>query len=185
MIIPELTTDRLRLRPFTMDDVDRVTELLQTPDIAATTLYVPYPYERDDALGWIATHAPAAELGRSLNWAICDRESGEVMGTIGLEITGFHHRGMLGYWLGKPYWSKGITSEAAQAVVRYGFDTVGLHRLEATCMPHNVGSSRVMEKAGMRYEGTLRDYYRKGDGFRDAAMYAVLREDRSGRRLPR
>lgn len=179
MMIPELTTDHLLLRPFTMDDVDRVTALLQTPDIAATTLYVPYPYDRDDAASWIATHAPAAELGRALNWAICDRASGEMMGTIGLEIHAYHDRGMLGYWLGVPYWGKGIMSEAAQAVVDYGFGTLGLHRIEATCMPHNIGSSRVMEKAGMRYEGTLRGYYRKDDGFRDAAMYAILRDDRA------
>lgn len=178
MIIPELTTDRLLLRPFTAADVDRVTDLLQHPDIAATTLYIPYPYERDDAASWIATHAPAAELGHSLNWAICDRASGEVMGTIGLELHGYHRRGMLGYWLGVPYWGRGIMSEAARAVVDFGFDTLDLHRIEATCMPHNVGSSRVMEKAGMRYEGTLRDYYRKGDGFRDAAMYAVLADER-------
>jgi len=176
MIIPELTTDRLLLRPFTMGDVDRVTDLLQRPEIAATTLYVPFPYDRDDAASWIVTHEPAAELGRAINWAICDRETGEVMGTIGLEIQGYHHRGMLGYWLGVPYWSKGIMSEAARAVVRYGLDTLGLHRIEATCMPHNIGSSRVMEKAGMRYEGTLRDYYRKDDGFTDAAMYAILRD---------
>jgi RimJ/RimL family protein N-acetyltransferase len=63
-------------------------------------------------------------------------------------------------------------------VVDYGFAALELHRIEATCMPHNIGSSRVMEKAGMTYEGTLREYYRKADGFRDAAMYAVLRSER-------
>lgn len=178
MIIPELKTDRLLLRPFTMDDVERVTELLQTPDIAATTLYVPYPYTSEDAATWIVTHPYAAELGKALNWAICTLEDGVVIGTIGLDINSYHERGMLGYWLGVPYWGQGFTSEAAKAVVHYGFDELELHRIEATCMPHNVGSSRVMEKAGMSYEGTLRDYYRKSDGFRDAAMYAVLRNQR-------
>jgi RimJ/RimL family protein N-acetyltransferase len=176
--IPTLTTDRLLLRPFTMDDVERVTGLLQTPDVAATTLYVPYPYSSEDAATWIATHPHAAELGQSLNWAICDREDGLVMGTIGIDINAYHNRGMLGYWMGVPYWGQGFTSEAAQAVVDYGFAARGLHRIEATCMPHNIGSSRVMEKAGMTYEGTLREYYRKADGFRDAAMYAVLRSER-------
>lgn len=61
MHFPEITTDRLLLRPFTLDDVDRVTTLLQSPDIAATTLYVPYPYSKDDAATWIVTHKPAAE----------------------------------------------------------------------------------------------------------------------------
>jgi RimJ/RimL family protein N-acetyltransferase len=178
MIIPELTTDRLLLRPFTMDDVERVTELLQTPDVAATTLYVPYPYSSEDAATWIVTHPHAAGLGQALNWAICHRENGLLIGSIGMEISGYHQRGMIGYWMGVPYWGQGFTSEAAQAVVNYGFETLDLHRIEATCMPHNIGSSRVMEKAGMTYEGTLREYYRKDDGFRDAAIYAVLRSER-------
>ena len=176
MMIPEMTTERLLLRPFTMVDVERVTELLQIPDIAETTLYIPYPYSSEDAATWIVTHPAAAEIGRALNWAICQRDDGVVIGTIGIDIESYHRRGMLGYWMGKPYWGHGYTSEAARAVVDYGFNMLTLHRIEATCMPHNVGSSRVMEKAGMTFEGILRDYYRKDDGFRDAAMYAVLKK---------
>lgn len=175
MRIPELTTERLILRPFTMHDVERVTELLQIPDIAETTLYIPHPYSSEDAATWIVTHPAAAEIGRALNWAICQQDA--VIGAIGIDIDRYHSRGMLGYWMGKPWWDKGYTSEAAQSVVDYGFNELNLHRIEATCMPHNIGSSRVMEKAGMTFEGILRDYYRKDDGFRDAAMYAVLKND--------
>lgn len=103
MIIPTLPTTRLLLRSFTSEDIERVTELLQTTGIAKTTLYVPHPYSRDDAASWIATHDPAADLGRALNWAIRDRESGDVQGTIGLDLTMFHQRGILGYWLGLQY----------------------------------------------------------------------------------
>ncbi len=68
-------------------------------------------------------------------------------------------------------------TEVAQLVIRFGFDSLALHRIEAACLPRNVGSARVMEKSGMTYEGILRDYYRKGDHFEDIAMYAILASD--------
>jgi len=176
--IPELTTERLLLRPFTLDDADRVTELLQRPEIAETTLNISHPYPREAAVSWIASHPGTAELGTGFTWAICRRDDGLLMGAIGIHVDVHHERGTIGYWLGVPFWNQGYTSEAARAAVDYGFTDLHLHRIDATCLPHNVASSRVMEKAGMTYEGTLRGYYRKGDDFIDAAMYAILRDDR-------
>lgn len=176
MIIPELTTDRLLLRPLSEADIDRVTGLLQSSEIAETTLYIPHPYSRQDAVTWIGTHASAAELGRELTWAICRKVDGLLMGAFGISIDAYHQRGTIGYWLGVPYWGQGFTSEAAQTVVTFGFRELGLHRIEATCMPDNIGSARVMEKAGLVYEGTLRGYYRKGDHFVDAAMHGRIRD---------
>lgn len=176
MNIPTLTTERLTLRPFTMTDADRVSELLQDPAIAETTLYIPYPYTREDAAMWIAMHPAAAGTGRELIWAIWLREGSNLIGTISMEINAQHCRGALGYWLGVPWWGQGIMSEAANAVVDYGFDALDLHRIEATRMPDNAGSARVMEKAGLAYECTLRGYYLKNGQFLDAAIHARVRE---------
>ena len=175
--IPTLTTERLILRPFAPGDADRVTELLQRPEIAATTLNIEYPYPEGAAASWIASHREAAASGEALTWAICRRDDGVLMGAIGLGIDRRHLRGTLGYWLGVPYWNQGFTTEAVRAVIDHGFSALDLYRIEATYLPDNVASGRVMEKAGMAYEGTLRGYFRKGDGFRDAAMRAVLREE--------
>ena len=177
MIIPEITTDRLLLRPFSEADIDRVTELLQSPEIAQTTLYIPFPYTRQDAVTWIGTHRSAAELGRDLTWAICRKDDGLLMGAFGISIDAYHQRGTIGYWLGVPWWGQGFTSEAAQAVVEFVFRDLGLHRIDATHLPDNIGSARVMEKAGLVYEGTLRGYFRKGDRFVDAAMHGRVRDD--------
>jgi [ribosomal protein S5]-alanine N-acetyltransferase len=174
--IPDLTTDRLLLRPFTAEDSDRVTELLQRPEIAATTLNIEHPYPEGAAASWIASHAGAAEAGEAFTWAICRREDGLLMGAIGIHIDDRHRRGTIGYWLGVPYWNQGFTTEATRAVIDLGFAALDLHRIEATCLPHNVGSSRVMEKAGMTHEGTLRGYFQKEGEFGDVAMYAVIRE---------
>ena len=175
--IPELTTERLLLRPFAPGDADRVTELLQRPEIAATTLNITHPYPEGAAASWIASHPGAAETGEAFTWAIYRREDDLLLGAIGIHIDARHLRGTIGYWLGVPYWNQGVTTEAARAVVDYGFTELELHRIDATCLPRNIGSSRVMEKAGMTYEGTLRGYVQKDGVFEDAAMYAVLRDE--------
>ena len=177
MSIPILTTDRLELRPFSEDDIDRVTELLRAPEIAATTLNIAHPYSRDHAAGWISSHPEAAEAGTALTWAVWLQDDDLLVGAIGMHIDAHNRRGTLGYWLGVPYWSQGYMSEAARAVVEYGFSQLDLHRIEATRMPENIGSGRVMEKAGMNYEGTLRGYFLKDGVFLDAAMYAVIRDE--------
>jgi RimJ/RimL family protein N-acetyltransferase len=102
------------------------------------------------------------------------------MGAISIGLTKAHQRGELGYWLGVPFWNQGYTTEAARCVTAFGFAELGLHRVQATCLPRNVASSRVMEKAGLRYEGLLRGYFRKGETFEDVAMYAVLRSEFEG-----
>lgn len=175
--IPEMTTERLLLRPFVPGDANRVIELLQRPEIAATTLNITHPYPEGAAASWIASHPGAAETGEAFTWAICRREDGLLLGAIGIHIDARHLRGTIGYWLGVPYWNQGVTTEAARAIVDYGFTELELHRIDATCLPRNIGSSRVMEKAGMTYEGTLRGYVQKDGVFEDAAMYAVVRDE--------
>jgi len=63
-------------------------------------------------------------------------------------------------------------SEAATAVARRAFEVLALHRVESSCFPRNIASARVMAKAGLTYEGTLKEYVRKGEVFEDLAMYA-------------
>jgi len=175
--ISELRTERLLLRPFTPADADGIHALLSVPDIAATTLNIAYPYPEGAALDWIATQQEAAEAGHTFRWAITHASDGSLMGSITLGVTGRHRRGALGYWLGVPFWNRGFVSEATRRVITFGFDTLGLDRIEASCYPRNVASARVMMNAGMRYEGTLRWYVRKGNTSEDIAMYAVLRSD--------
>ncbi|HEU0163919.1 MAG TPA: GNAT family N-acetyltransferase [Thermomicrobiales bacterium] len=175
--IPILTGERIVLRPFVAADAPIVQRLLQRPEISATTLNVPYPYPEGTALAWIAGHPEQAALGRGFAWAICRKDDGELMGTIGLGVTPRHQRGTLGYWLGVDYWNQGFTTEAARLVTTFGFEKIGLHRIDAACLPENIGSSRVMEKSGLRYEGTQRGYYRKGDRFLDVAWYAAIATD--------
>jgi [ribosomal protein S5]-alanine N-acetyltransferase len=178
--IPVLETARLRLRPFTLDDAATVRALAGAPEVAATTLNIPHPYPEGAAEAWISTHREAAANANSVTWAIVRASDAVLMGAISIGLTKAHQRGELGYWLGVPFWNQGYTTEAARRVTAFGFADLGLHRVQATCLPRNVASSRVMEKAGLRYEGLLRGYFRKGETFEDVVMYAVLRSEFEG-----
>ncbi|HEV2066213.1 MAG TPA: GNAT family N-acetyltransferase [Thermomicrobiales bacterium] len=175
-VIPRLTTARLRLRPFDMTDADRVHELLAVPDIADTTLNIPYPYPEGAAAAWITGHAQAAREGTSWTWAITRHQDDLLLGAIGMGVVMAHRRGTLGYWLGVPFWGQGYTSEAVRHAVAFGFEDLGLHRIDAECMSRNPASAKVMQRAGMVHEGTFRDYIIKNDSFESIDRYAVIRD---------
>ena len=177
--IPILDTDRLRLRPFVLEDAPTVQWLASDAEVAATTLNIPHPYPDGLAAAWISGHGAAAERG-VFTWAIVRRAGAALMGSITLSVNAQHRRAELGYWLGVPFWNQGYMTEAAHRVTVYGFEQLGLHRVQAACFPRNVASARVMEKAGLRYEGVLRGYARKGDTFEGIAMYAILVTDVEG-----
>jgi RimJ/RimL family protein N-acetyltransferase len=175
---PTLETDRLRLRPFTVDDARLVRELAGAREVAATTLNVPHPYEEGMAEAWIATHAPAYAADEMATFAITLAESAELIGSIGLRIGRSHARAELGYWIGVPHWGRGYATEAARAVIAFGFEELGLNRIYAQHMASNPASGRVMQKAGMRHEGTLRQHVTKFGVRDDIAIYGILASDR-------
>ena len=166
------------LRPFTLDDTGQIQKLLSTPEIAGMTLNVPYPYPEGAAEGWIGTHEQTAADGKGWTWAVTRRSDGVLMGAIGLVVVKEHRRGTLGYWLGVPFWNQGYMSESARSVVAFGFDALDLHRIDAGCLTRNPASARVMEKAGLTYESTARDFIIKHGAFEDVATYALLKTNR-------
>jgi [ribosomal protein S5]-alanine N-acetyltransferase len=178
---PTLTTERLILRPFEPADAPAVRTLAGTREIADTTLHVPHPYPEGAAEQWIATHATRFTAGTLATYAIVGHESSEVVGAVGLAIEPQHALAELGYWVGVPFWGRGYATEAARALVSFGFNAYQLHRVQARHMVRNPASGRVMQKLGMRYEGTHRDAVRKWDRFEDIAVYAVLAADWNAR----
>jgi len=86
----------------------------------------------------------------------------------------------LGFWIGKPYWNQGYCTEAARAVVKYGFEVLGLNRIFSRHFASNPASGRVLQKIGMRYEGTLREAYKKLDKYEDLVCYGLLIKEYHG-----
>lgn len=174
---PTLTTIRLTLRPFRIDDAPSVQQLAGAWEIAETTANIPHPYTDGMAEQWIGTHQGAFDQGESVTFAIVLKSDAQLIGAIGLGLRQVHHLAELGYWIGKPYWGQGYCTEAAKEVLRYAFEDLDLHRIQARHMTKNPASGRVMQKIGMKYEGTLRDSLFRWGRFEDVAMYSVLRDE--------
>jgi RimJ/RimL family protein N-acetyltransferase len=172
---PRLATERLLLRAFVPADASTVERLAGAWQVAETTLTIPHPYPPGAAAAWIETHATGWDSGKRLTLAICVAEPPqELVGAIGLTLAGEHAHAELGYWIAAAMWGRGYATEAARAVVAFGFATLGLHRIHARHFVRNAASGRVMQKIGMRLEGVHRDAYRRWGRFEDAAVYAIL-----------
>ncbi|MBW7932803.1 MAG: GNAT family N-acetyltransferase [Gemmatimonadaceae bacterium] len=174
---PTLTTQRLILRPFTLDDAPAVQRLAGERAVAETTLTVPHPYPDGAAELWIQAHAPKFAEGSEVVFAITSRDDGSLVGAVGLALVPDHAHAELGYWIAVPHWGHGYATEAARAVVDYGFRTLHLHRIQARHFVRNAASGRVMQKLGMRPEGVQRHALRKWGTFEDIALYAILDTD--------
>jgi RimJ/RimL family protein N-acetyltransferase len=174
-----LATEHLILRPFTLADAPAVQQLAGARAVALNTLLIPHPYPDGAAEEWIARHG---ERSDDVNFAITLRQGGDLIGAIGLIVTREHDRAEIGYWIGVPYWNNGYATEAARAVIDYGFARLGLQRIFALYFKRNPASGRVMRKLGMQREGLLRRHVLKWDERIDVEIYAILREEWAGAR---
>ena len=174
--IPEIETERLSLRPFSIDDAAEVRRLAGDRAIADTTLAIPHPYEEGMAEQWIATHSDEFEKDQGVTWAIARRNDSALVGAISLMGMRKGHQAELGYWIGKPYWNCGYCTEAVRAVVRYAFLELGLIRIHACHFSRNPASGRVMLKVGMQHEGCRRQHVVKWGKAEDLELYGILKD---------
>ena len=155
---PVLETTRLRLRPYTEADIAELVRLLGVREVAATTLRIPHPYNEQDGKDFLALLLDHHRL-----WlAITLREGGRQVGGIGLTIDEPHQHAELGYWLGIESWGKGYATEAAQEMLRYGFQDLKLHRIFASHFKHNPASGRTQAvgEDELRAAGFAADLFR-------------------------
>ncbi|MFN3548342.1 MAG: GNAT family N-acetyltransferase [Mesorhizobium sp.] len=103
-------------------------------------------------------------------------DTGSIVGgiSVGNIRRGVAQSGQIGYWMGEPYAGKGLMGEAVGVLSRYCFESLRLHRIEAACIPDNLRSIRVLEKAGFTREGLLRSYLRINGDWQDHYLYALL-----------
>jgi len=174
---PTLETPRLLLRPLTLADAAEVQHLAGVWEVADTTLSIPHPYEAGLAEAWIATLADLYARSEQVVFAITARPDGQLLGAIGLVLRRTYSRAELGYWVGKPFWGRGYATEAATAVLRYGFASLALHRIHACHFARNPASGRVLQKIGMRQEGVARQHVRRWNRYEDLVQYGILREE--------
>jgi len=175
--IPTIECERLILRPFVPEDASEVQRLAGDRAIADTTLNIPHPYKDGMAEEWISSHKGAFAQGQGVTFAVTGKSDGSLLGAIGLMGKTGGHQAEMGYWVGKPYWNMGFCTEAGKAMLKFAFSELGLIRVHASYLSRNPASGRVMEKLGMKHEGTRRHHVRKWDKFEDLELYGILKEE--------
>jgi RimJ/RimL family protein N-acetyltransferase len=170
---PPLADDVVVLRPFSLADVDRVTEACQDPDIQRFTT-VPTPYRRSDALEWISGHEAERAARTGLALAITDTEN-QLIGSVGfVRIDWANDTGEIGYWVAP--WGRGgnAAGRATRLLTAWGMRELGLIRVELKISTHNQTSQRSAEHAGFRWEGVLRSALSHRDERHDLAVFSLL-----------
>lgn len=175
--LPILQTDRLLLRALSMDDAEDVFNYGSNPHVSQ---YVTWNTHRsiEDTQEFIKFALERYQNKQVAPWGMEYKETGKLIGTIDfISWNQKHKTAEIGYVLSEDYWSKGLTTEAAKAVIDYGFSNMDLARIQARCFVQNVGSSRVMEKAGMTFEGIIRKGMYVRGKHEDLKLYAILDDD--------
>lgn len=179
-MIARIETERLVLRALRESDAEAVFKVFG--DDAVTRYYDLATFtDIEQARLLIARMNARNANGDALRWGIVLKENDTVIGTGGFNqfARGWFHAG-IGYDLAQAFWNQGYMTEALRAMVQYGFEHLRLNRTEALVVPGNNASGRVLEKAGFRREGILREYGFWKNRFWDLEMYALLKREWNG-----
>jgi ribosomal-protein-alanine N-acetyltransferase len=173
MPAPTLRTDRLLLRPFTGDDIPELVPLIGAREVAATTRRIPHPYTLADAEEFIKS----SQQGDEINLAVLRQADLRLLGGGILRPDTNHQHAEVGYWIGVAHWGNGYATEAARALVRYGFEVLQLHRIYASHSSNNPASGKVLLKLGMKHEGRMRQHLVKWGEYQDLEFYGMLKDE--------
>lgn len=174
---PTLETGRLVLNELQAGDLPRIVEYAADPGIAQYTLNIPHPYAEKDAIYWLNAVYQGFKEGTQHVFAIRLKPGLEFIGGIGLVITRRFHRAEIGYWVGKPFWNNGYTSEAMKPIIEYGFQKLNLNKIYAIHLQENMASGQVMEKNGMQREGFLKEHVFKKGTYHNVIQYGLTKQD--------
>ncbi len=181
--MPTLETARLCLRELRLEDAEDVFAYASDPLVSRYTAWEAHT-SLDASRAFIHGVVHHHQRNHIFTWGLVFKDNGRLIGTCGLAET--HRRDLraeLGYVLARPYWGHGLMTEATRTIIHFGFARLHFNRIEARCLMANAASARVMAKAGLSFEGVLRQHMFCKGAFQDMKLYAILREDweKSGR----
>lgn len=176
----ELGDTSLRLQSWREEDVaELVTAVRESAEILGRWLPWAHPdYGVSDAESWVAFCQKGWLAGEHFGFAIIDADNGQLIGSMGLSQLGRMHRSAnLGYWVRRSRQGESVAARAAIPVARFGFETLGLIRIEIAVQPDNLSSRRTAEKAGAKFEAICRQRLWVRDRPADAAIYSLIPQD--------
>lgn len=170
--MPEIETDRLQLRQYTLDDLNHLASILSNPEVMRYSPRGAIPKEKvrqvtQEILEFFITHWEKYGFGV---WAVIYKQTNQLIGHCGLNFLPNSPEVEVLYRLDQLYWHQGIATEATKASLRYGFEEVKLNSIVAITAPEHLASRRVMEKAGLKYEKDAHFYNL------DVVYYALARK---------
>ena len=180
---PILECDRIILRKMDRSFADDMFEYASNPAVTKYLTWDVHPNRRFsyNYLGYVNSRYRTGEF---FDWAITMRDSGKMIGTCGFTRFNFSsYSAEIGFVLNPKYWGYSIAPEASRRVIRFGFDTLELHRIEARYMENNIQSRRVMEKSGMTFEGIYRDMMLVRGQFVSVGVCSILRSEFNRNRI--
>lgn len=173
---PVIATERLTLREIFPED-DQAILRLRSNDQVLEYLGRPKMHTLKDAQQYIGALRDTVAAHNAITWAISLPENNALIGTIGYwRIEKEHYRAEIGYALHPDHWRKGYLSEVMQPVLDYGFDTLGLHSIEAKVHPANKASAGLLEKHGFVQEAYFRENFFFNGRFEDSTVFSLLRK---------
>lgn len=175
-----METERLILRHFTLQDAKNVQRLAGDKAIADGTCYIPHPYEDGMAEKWIIEHRGACEKGEQAIFAITTKETNGLIGAVGLMLHKEEFQAELGYWIGRLFWGRGFATEAAQTIIKYGFEKHCLSSIYADCFQWNVASIKVIQKIGMKWKRSFDKYVERRNTIEHVDQYIITPKDKQG-----
>jgi RimJ/RimL family protein N-acetyltransferase len=169
---------RTALRPWRESDIPALVVACQDREISRWTS-VPYPYGESDARGFMLARFDAVMAATAAPFAIVSAEDPDLLlGSVSLmRLVWRHARGEIGYWLARPARGSGHATRAVVAACRWGFEVLGLERIDLLASVENVASQRVAERCGFTREAVLRSYLRGKEGRQDMVAYGLLRDE--------
>ena len=178
-----LQTERLSIRDFNENDSESLFQLYRIPETSQFESWsiVDDETEATEILQFW-TKEQGADPRKGYTLAVELKESATFIGLIGLDRgfsveTDNSRVGFVGFRYFPVHWNKGYATEALSAILSWGFESLGLQRIHSGCMVENAASARVLEKAGMRHEGTTRQSFPIDDVWYDYHIYGILRTD--------
>ncbi|SRR6266536_4555917 len=175
--LPELITNRLKLRKIELGDVSSLLKYANNKNISDQIFNIPFPYQEEDAIYRLNFVLQGFKNKERYVFAITLKDSKGLIGEIGLHLDKANNSAQLGYWIAEPFWGKGIATEATSEILKFGFEKLNLNKIYATYYPENKASGKVMLNNKMIKEGELKEHYRINNVYRSVIQYRLTKQE--------
>jgi [ribosomal protein S5]-alanine N-acetyltransferase len=176
----ELKTERLIIRELKDEDLSEMVRLIDNINVSRLLEKVVNPYTEEDGK-WFVNHCKEeAKKEPRVHYELAIEFEGKFVGVISLsDVDLFQGTGSVGYWLGEDYWKQGLMTEAAREIIRFGFEDLGLRRIDIGAYVENEASNALIKKLGFQPEGVRKQYAKtKSTGnIYDLNIYGLLKEN--------